>query len=341
MTAEDNVLGTGDAHSGAGRRGGVTVPVRLFGWLTLASLLIFLVNNYLTNWLRWPGPASALGTGDPAGLLAWLQVALYPAGCAVAAAYVLATRDRDLRGDSVRVSNINVVLIRMAFFAVLYVGIADAAISFLRVEGLLPAVFGAQLASDLGLSQFRGTWVHIPLIVAAIVTGALTRTLGFHWLALLTVAAELVIVITRFVFSYEQAFMADLVRFWYAALFLFASADTLLEEGHVRVDVLYSTFTAKAKGRVNAIGSILLGISLCWIVLVIGMYGTHAVINAPLLAFETTQTGFGMYVKYLMAAFLAIFGISMMIQFVSYLMDAVADWRGDPGGRDHDVHAVQ
>ena len=56
------------------------------------------------------------------------------------------------------------------------------------------------------------------------------------------VAAELLIVISRFIFSYEQAFMADLVRFWYGALFLFASAYTLLEEGHVRVDVLYAAF---------------------------------------------------------------------------------------------------
>jgi len=38
------------------------------------------------------------------------------------------------------------------------------------------------------------------------------------------------IVISRFIFSYEQAFMADLVRFWYGALFLFASAYTLLED---------------------------------------------------------------------------------------------------------------
>ncbi|WP_256372881.1 hypothetical protein [Breoghania sp. L-A4] len=42
-----------------------------------------------------------------------------------------------------------------------------------------------------------------------------------------------------------------------------------------------------------------------------------------------------------MAGFLGIFAISMMIQFVSYFLDAVADIRDEPGGRDHDVHAVQ
>jgi TRAP-type mannitol/chloroaromatic compound transport system permease small subunit len=53
--------------------------------------------------------------------------------------------------------------------------------------------------------------------------------------------------------------MGDLVRFWYAALFLFASAYTLLEEGHVRVDVFYAG-SAPTQGRVNAFGAIVLGI---------------------------------------------------------------------------------
>lgn len=317
----------------------VVVFVRMFGWFNLACLLVFLINNYLTNWLGLPGPMAAIA-GNTGGI-GWVQVGAFPVACVIAALLVFQTPERDLRKDSVYISNINVVLIRMAFFMVLYVGLADAAISFLRVEGLLPAVVGDKMATDLGISSIRGTYVHMPLIALAIITGAFGRTLGFHWLALLAVAAELLIVITRFVFSYEQAFMADLVRFWYAALFLFASAHTLLEEGHVRVDVLYSGFSAKAKGRVNTFGSVLLGISLCWVVLTIGMYGKTGIINSAILAFETTQTGFGMYVKYIMAGFLGIFAISMIIQFVSYMMDAVADWRGEPGGRDHDVHAVQ
>ena len=76
-----------------------------------------------------------------------------------------------------------------------------------------------------------GPWVHVPLIVVGFVLALFTRTLGFPWLALLIVAAELLIVISRFVFSYEQALMGDLVRYWYAALFLFASAYTLLRRG--------------------------------------------------------------------------------------------------------------
>lgn len=323
-----------------------TTLTRMFGWAVLGALVVFILNNYVTFWLGWPGAGASVGYlagGAESGsaVLAWLQMAAYPAAVIMAALYVLSTADRSLRVDGERISKINIFLIRFAFFMVLYVGVVDAIISFLRVEGLLPVLFGDALATELGKSTYRGTFVHMPLVGLALVTAVFSRTLGFIWLALLVVAAELLIVITRFIFSYEQAFMADLVRFWYAALFLFASAYTLLEEGHVRVDVLYTTFDPRKKGVVNAAGSIVLGITLCWIILVVGMNSSSSVINSPLLAFETTQTGFGMYVKYFMAGFLAIFAISMMIQFVSYLMDAVADVREEPGGRNHDVHAAQ
>ncbi len=310
---------------------------RLFGWSVLAVLAAYLLNNYLTYWQDMPG-ARAFASGDP---MAIFQAAIYVGGLALAFLYVARSKGTSLRDDSKRISDINAFLIRAAFWSVLIVGMTDMVISFLRVEDLLSSIVGADVAGDLGRSQWRGPYVHIPLIGLSIVIAAFSTTLGFPWLALLVVGAELLIVLCRFIFSYEQAFMADLVRFWYAALFLFASAYTLKEEGHVRVDVFYANFKPRTKGFVNAFGSVVFGIALCWVVLIVGMGGKSNIINSPLLSFETTQAGFGLYVKYLMAGFLAIFATSMMIQFVSYFLDAVADIRGEPGGRDHDVHAIQ
>jgi TRAP-type mannitol/chloroaromatic compound transport system permease small subunit len=174
----------------------------------------------------------------------------------------------------------------------------------------------------------------MPLLALSLVIAARTRTIGFHWLALLGVVAELLIVITRFVFSYEQAFQGDLVRFWYAGLFLFASAYTLYEDGHVRVDVLYSGFRPKTRGAFNAFGSLVMGVSLCAVILAFGMWDKTSVITSPLLNYEVSQSGFGMYVKYLMAGFLGVFAVTMMIQFAAYLMDSIADYREEPGHRD-------
>ncbi|MCB1969541.1 MAG: TRAP transporter small permease subunit [Geminicoccaceae bacterium] len=308
------------------------VAVRLFGWLILGTLAAFLINGYLTYVRGWPGAAAVLrGAG---GAFPWLQIALYGVTAALVISYVLKSSDLPLRIDAQRITRFNAWLVRAAFWSVLFVGIVDAAISFLRVEGMLEHYAGAALTTELGRAQYRGPVVHLPLIALGLVFATFTRTLGFTWLALLVVLAELLIVLARFIFSYEQAFMGDLVRFWYAALFLFASAYTLIDEGHVRVDVLYAGMKGTTRGMVNAIGSIVLGVTFCWTILIVGMGNKASIIISPLINFEVSQAGFGLYVKYLMAGFLAIFAITMMIQFVSYMFEAVADWRGEPGARE-------
>ena len=88
-------------------------------------------------------------------------------------------------------------------------------------------IFDDELVRALKKPSFVCTYIHIPLMALSFIIGYFSKTLGFTWLALMIVCAELMIVITRFVFSYEQSFMGDLVRYWYAALFLFASAYTL------------------------------------------------------------------------------------------------------------------
>lgn len=303
---------------------------RCFAWCTIAVMAAFLLNNYLNYWLKWPGPLSVFGGGSALGLI---QLLIYVAAIAGSVLYVLRSQTGLLRPDSEKLYTATAHIVRAAFWAVLLVGLADAVVSLLRVEGMLPALFGDKIAIDLGRSNFRGYAVHFPMIAVGIVIAYFHRGLGFTWLALLVVAAEMLIVISRFIFSYEQAFMADLVRFWYGALFLFASAYTLLEEGHVRVDVLYTHFSDRTKGIVNAVCCVVLGMSVCWIVLYYGMSSSSAIINGPLLSFEVTQTGFGMYVKYWMAGFLAIFAATMQMQFAGYFLESIADYLGEAGKR--------
>ena len=345
MTALDSVQDEVSANqSGRGSSDKAQAAIRIFGWAILAIMAAFLVNNYLNYWQGLPGVAPIIGgaaNGSMPIVWSWAQLGVYVLFLVLAASYVVRSSETTLREDSKRISDINAYLIRAMFWAVLFVGLADMVISFLRVEGFLEGFVGKDLSAELGRSQWRGAVIHMPLIGLSFVLAAFTRTLGFFWLALFVVVAELLIVIGRFIFSYEQAFMADLVRFWYAALFLFASAYTLLEEGHVRVDVFYTNFAPRTKGWVNAIGSIVFGVSLCWVILIVGMGGKSSIINSPMLSYEVTQAGFGLYVKYLMAGFLGVFAVSMMIQFVSYFLDAVADVRGEPGGHDHSSHAVQ
>jgi len=310
---------------------------RIFALSITALGVVFVLNNFLNFWWDWPGLPTFFGhlglfgfeplpkpLDSGALMLGWVQLLIYTVPIIGLAMIVRKTPDRSMHADSEALSDLAAFIIRGAFWAVLLVGLVDVVISFLRVEGFLRDIVGKQLADDLGRSSYRGANVHYPIIALSYVIAWFNRSIGFTWLALLIVVAEIQIVIARFVFSYEQAFMADLVRFWYGALFLFASPYTLIHEGHVRVDILYASFSERGKAWTNAIGSSCLGTPLCWIVLTSGLWGKSSVINSPMISYEVTQAGYGLYVKYLLAGFLLIFAISMLIQFMSYFLSSVA-----------------
>ena len=314
----------------------LSLVIRVFSYSILATTFVFLINNVLTVWFDWPGVKNLFShyglfgfkklskpLSDSVLSFAFLQLFFYLISVLLAIFYVNRSIKQTLTVDSEILNKFTAYIIRSSFWAVLIVGIADLIISFLVVEKLVEPLFGEYLKIKLVVPAFRITFVHFPLILLSFVVGYFTRSVGFIWLAVLVVASEFFIVLSRFIFEYEQAFQGDLVRFWYSALYLFASAYALIHEGHVRVDVLYTGFSERKKAWTNSIGSLILGIPLCLIVLFLGMGGKASIINGPVISFEITQQGSnGLYLLYLMAVYLAVFAVSMLIQFTSYFMSS-------------------
>ncbi|OUU54188.1 MAG: hypothetical protein CBC15_15710 [Candidatus Endolissoclinum sp. TMED55] len=312
------------------------IIIRVFSYSILAITFIFLINNILTVWFEWPGVKKLFShyglfgfkklskpLEDSLLTTAYIQLFLYFVSILLAIFYVFRSIKQTLETDSKILTEFTAYIIRSSFWAVLIVGIADLIVSFMVVEKLVEPIFGETLKIKLVIPAFRITFVHFPLILISFVIGYFTRSVGFIWLAVLVVASEFFIVISRFIFEYEQAFQGDLVRFWYSALYLFASAYALMHEGHVRVDVLYTNFSERKKAWTNSIGSLFLGIPLCLIVLFLGLGGKASIINGPVISFEITQQGSnGLYLLYLMAIYLAVFAVSMLIQFTSYFMSS-------------------
>ena len=314
-------------------RNNIALISRSLAYMMVSGVFLYLLNNYLVYWQELPGiyelfshygyfgleqPNSPLNDSQIAQ--GWIQFLIYLAVLLAVIGYSVKTSDRSMQQDSIRFAQLAAYIIRFSFWSVCLVGFFDMVISFLRVEDFLESVVGESLTRQLGRPIFRGTYVHYPLIILSLVIAYRIKNVSFSWLALMVVLSEFLIVVTRFIFSYEQAYMGDIVRFWYAALFLFASAHTLVEEGHVRVDVLYAGFSRRRKAWFDSIGCAFLGIPICWVILMQGMGGRGNSINSPLLSFEVSQSGYGMYVKYLMAAFLIVYSVSMLVQFVSYLL---------------------
>ena len=308
--------------------------LRILSYSVLAFTLAFLLNNVLTVWSDWPGikkifshhelfgfKKKELGGSDLS--YGHMQIGVYLICIAAVVFYVFRTYSQTLEQDSKILSKFSAYLVRSSFWAVFLVGVADFVISFMVVERLWEAIFSPEVKALMVKAPVRITYIHFPIILISFVIGYFTKSVGFIWLAVLVVVSEFIIVLSRFIFSYEQAFQGDLVRFWYAALYLFASAYALIHEGHVRVDVLYSSFSEKKKAWTNMIGSAVLGVPLTLIVIFLGLNGKASIINGPVVAFEVTQQGSnGLYLLYLMAVYLAVFAVTMLIQFTSYFMES-------------------
>ena len=310
--------------------------IRIFSFSILSITFVFLINNVLTVWFDWPGIKQLFSNYGLFGFkklgkplegsvltFAFIQLFFYFISVLLVIFYVFKSINQTLESDAEILTKFTAYIIRSSFWAVLIVGIADAIVSFMVVEKLTGPILGEYLRVKLVIPNFRITYVHFPLILISFIIGYFTRSVGFIWLAILVVGSEFTIVLSRFIFEYEQAFQGDLVRFWYSALYLFASAYALMHEGHVRVDVLYTGFTERKKAWTNSIGSLVLGIPLCLIVIFLGMSGKASIINGPVTAFEITQQGSnGLYLLYLMAIYLAVFAVSMLTQFTSYFMSS-------------------
>ena len=276
--------------------------LRVLSYSVLAFTLAFLINNLFTVWGGWPGIKKVFSHYDLFGYkqkslessdltYGYIQIIIYVVCILSVVFYVFKTYSQTLVDDSKILSKFSAYLIRGSFWAVFLVGLADFIISFMVVERLWEAIFSPEVKAFMVKAPERITYIHFPIILVSFIIGYFTKSVGFIWLAVLVVLSEFVIVLSRFVFSYEQAFQGDLVRFWYAALYLFASAYALIHEGHVRVDVLYSSFSEKKKAWTNMVGSALLGVPLCLIVLFLGLNGKASIINGPVVAFEVTQQG--------------------------------------------------
>jgi TRAP-type mannitol/chloroaromatic compound transport system permease small subunit len=314
----------------------LSILIRIFSYSILAITFVFLVNNVLTVWFDWPGIKQLYSNYSLFGfkkltkplegsalILSFIQLFFYFFSIVIVIFYVFKSINQTLESDAEILTKFTAYIIRSSFWAVLIVGAADFLVSFMVVEKLAEPIFGEFLKIKLVIPNFRITFVHFPLILISFVIGYFTRTVGFIWLAVLVVGSEFSIVLSRFIFEYEQAFQGDLVRFWYSALYLFAAAYALMHEGHVRVDVLYTGFSERKKAWTNSMGSLLLGIPLCLIVIFLGLSGKASIINGPVLSFEITQQGSnGLYLLYLMAIYLIVFAVSMLTQFTSYFMSS-------------------
>lgn len=91
---------------------------------------------------------------------------------------------------------------------------------------------------------------------------------GVAWATFLVVALVFVDVVMRYAFKTSFVFVQEMEWHLFAFIFLMGAGDTLLKEGHVRVDIFYQKMTPRGQALVNLLGVIFLLIPGCWLIIV-------------------------------------------------------------------------
>jgi TRAP-type mannitol/chloroaromatic compound transport system permease small subunit len=133
---------------------------------------------------------------------------------------------------------------------------------------------------------------------------------GVAWLSLAMVVLMCVNVAARYAFNSTLVWQQELVMFMHAILFMSASGYTLLEDKHVRVDVLYQHFSARAKAWVSLFGTL---VFLFPVIGVIGWCSTSFIIRSWTLL-EASREYNGMPGIFLLKTVIWIFCASLALQ---------------------------
>ena len=131
------------------------------------------------------------------------------------------------------------------------------------------------------------------------------------------------IVVLRYLFNIGFIWMQELVRFFYAAVFLICAAYTLAEDAHVRVDIFYSKLSIKKKCIVNLIGSIIFLLPVCFIT----FYYSYSYVLNSWAQFEGSLEERGLHAVFIMKTFIWIFSFMLFAQGISIVSKSITKIR--------------
>ena len=130
------------------------------------------------------------------------------------------------------------------------------------------------------------------------------------WLALGMAALTAFIVVMRYGFNYNSIYVQELVTYLHGSLFMLGSAYALKQGAHVRVDIFYRNFSARAKAWVNALGGIVFLMPFC---LFVAAVSWQFVAEAWVIREISSEPG-GIPAVYLLKTLIPLMALNLLLQ---------------------------
>ena len=131
------------------------------------------------------------------------------------------------------------------------------------------------------------------------------------WLILIATLVSAINALVRKIFNTSSNAFLEIQWYFFAASFLLASAYTLLNNDHVKIDVIYSRFSRRTQTQIDICGFVVFLLPMCTAIL---WFGVPFLIRWPVYAM--LPLGFGL---------LWLQGVSELIKRVAFLQGLIED----------------
>ena len=136
---------------------------------------------------------------------------------------------------------------------------------------------------------------------------------GVMWLSLSMVLVQVAVVGLRYVFGEGRVYLQESMLYMNGILFLAAAGYTLLQDGHVRVDIFYRGATPRSKAIIDLVGAYLF---LFPVTIVLFAVSLPYVRQSWLFAETSRETG-GIPFVYGLKAFILVFCLLLFLEGLS------------------------
>lgn len=140
------------------------------------------------------------------------------------------------------------------------------------------------------------------------------------WMTLIMVLVTMYDLIMRYIFKAGSIWIQEAEWHLFAANFMLAASWTLLNNGHVRVDLFYVKFSARTKAWVDLAGSILFLLPYCVLI----VYASIPFVADSWALWEGSSDPGGLPARYLLKSVIPLTFILLILQGVSEIIKNIA-----------------
>lgn len=156
------------------------------------------------------------------------------------------------------------------------------------------------------------------------------------WLAIAMVVVQFTVVVMRYVFGVSWLMMQESIIYMHGIMFMVAAGYTLLNDGHVRVDIFYRDASERTKALVDMLGSLLLLLPVTIMILL----GTIPYVRQSWASLEGSVETSGIPAVYLLKTVILVFCFLLGIQGVSLFIRSLITVMGGKPTAKHDDGSI-